>query len=100
MVSRLPIDETDVAFILEDLHRGRSIVPPHNVPNKITLAIWNPSEPLSVANCVIFDAHDYAEHISGLNHGLKPEQIWDEEVVDLVRKRRKEASAWWQRSLE
>ena len=98
--SRLPIDETDVAFVLEDLHRGRSIVPPHAVPNKITLAIWDPSVPLSVANCVVFDWHDFREHMSGFDHGLKPEQIWDEEGVELVKKRRKEAEEWWIRSLQ
>ncbi|KAJ7303605.1 hypothetical protein DFH08DRAFT_976949 [Mycena albidolilacea] len=34
LVGRLPLDEDDVALLFEDVHRGRSVVPPHAVPVK------------------------------------------------------------------
>lgn len=94
MISRLPIDETDVAYILEDLHRGRSLIPPHTVPNKYVLARWNPSEPLSVENCVVFDIKEHHRHVEGLGKGLQPDEIWGAEVATIADKRRKEAAEW------
>lgn len=84
----------DVAYILEDLHRGRSLIPPNVVPNKYILTRWDPSEPLSVENCVVLDASDYRRHVEGLEKGLKPTEVWGGEVTAIVNRRRKEASEW------
>ncbi|THH05781.1 hypothetical protein EW145_g4541 [Phellinidium pouzarii] len=99
-INRLPIDESDVAYIYEDLHRGRSVIPPHQVPNKATLTRWDPSEPLSVQNCVVFDWPEFKRHIEGVTDGVAPEAIWGDEVAGLISKRRKEAGEWWQRSMQ
>lgn len=98
--SRLPIDETDVAYILEDLHRGRSLIPPHPVPNKYVLTRWDPSTPLSVENCVVLDASEHRRHAEGLAKGLRPEEVWGAEVMALADGRMKEAAVWRERSMQ
>jgi hypothetical protein len=53
---RIPLDEDDVALLFEDVHRGRSVVPPRAVPVKPTLVRWDPARPLGVENVVVMDA--------------------------------------------
>ena len=55
---KLPIDESDVAYIFEDLHWGRSIIPPHPILAKPNLIRWDAARPLSVENCVVLSASD------------------------------------------
>ncbi|OCB86991.1 ubiquitin-protein ligase molybdopterin-converting factor [Sanghuangporus baumii] len=98
-INRLPIDETDVAFIFEDLYRGRSLIPPHRIPNKAQLTRWDPNEPLSVHNCIVLDLPEFKKHVDGLKEGKRPEQIWGDGVTALVAKRRKEAGEWWERAM-
>jgi len=50
---KLPIDENDIAYIFEDLHRGRSTVPPHPVLAKPSLVRWDINRALSIQNCVV-----------------------------------------------
>jgi hypothetical protein len=47
-----------VAYIFEDLHSGRSIVPPHRILAKSHLVRWDTSRPLSVENTVVLSASD------------------------------------------
>lgn len=49
-----------MAYIFEDLHRGRSIVPPHDVLSKPALTRWDVTRPLTVENCVVLSANDIA----------------------------------------
>ncbi|KAL5520929.1 hypothetical protein ACEPAF_2932 [Sanghuangporus sanghuang] len=98
-INRLPIDETDVAFIFEDLYRGRSLIPPHRIPNKAQLTRWDPNEPLSVHNCIVLDLPEFKKHVDELKEGKRPEQIWGDEVAALVAKKRKEAGEWWERAM-
>lgn len=96
--SKLPIDEDDVALIFEDLHRGRSLVPPHAIPARPVLARWDPSRPLSVENCVAFDMDEAERHerecYSGLGEGegerKRPAEVWGAEVAGIVDRRAKE----------
>ena len=91
--SRLPIDEDDVAFIFEDIHRGRSIIPPHDVPSRPTLVRWDPNLPLSLENCVVFELGSAEKHIRDCwdaKHSVQPDEIWGEEVALVVAKRREE----------
>ena len=96
--SRLPIDEDDIPLIFEDLHRGRSIVPPHDV-NRPTLVRWDLRLPLSIENCVVFESKEAERHVSecwdviaGLpRENVTPEDVWGEEVVEVVERRKREA---------
>ncbi len=87
-------------YIFEDLHRGRSIVPPHQLPKRPTLTRWNPQEPLTPENCVVFDFSELTKHLEGLKQGKTGEEIWGEEVAELVRKRKEEARAWMKKIIE
>lgn len=96
--SRLPINEDDISFIFEDLHRGRSIVPPHDI-NRPTLVRWDPRLPLSLENCVVFESKEAERHIrecwdtTGLpKQNVNPDKVWGEEVTSIVERRRLEAA--------
>jgi hypothetical protein len=47
-----------VGYVFEDLHRGRSTIPPHPVLSKPALSRWDVRRPLSVDNCVVLSAAD------------------------------------------
>ena len=49
-----------MAYIYEDLHRARSIVPPHHVLAKPALTRWDATRPLSADNCVVLSHADIA----------------------------------------
>jgi len=99
-LNRIPLDEIDVIYIFEDLNRGRSIVPPYQLPKRPTLTRWNPQEPLTPENCVVFDFSELTKHLEGLKQGKTGEEIWGEEVAELVRKRKEEARAWMKKIIE
>ena len=69
------------------------------MPNKASLTRWDPTEPLSVQNCVVLDAPELKKHLEGLKNGARPEEIWGDDVAQLMIKRRKEASEWWERAI-
>ncbi|KLO18992.1 ubiquitin-protein ligase molybdopterin-converting factor [Schizopora paradoxa] len=99
-LNRIPLDEVDVIYIFEDLHRGKSIVPPYQLPNKPVLTRWNPQDPLTPENCVVFDASELAKHVEGLKQGKTGEEIWGQEVAELVARRREEAREWMKKIME
>ncbi|KAJ7291932.1 hypothetical protein C8J57DRAFT_1492409 [Mycena rebaudengoi] len=83
-INKLPIDEDDVALIFEDLHRGRSVLPPHLVPARPMLVRWDAQKPLTVENCVVMDAPDVERH---LREGVG---LWGKEVAEVVERRARE----------
>lgn len=91
-INKLPIDEDDVALIFEDLHLGRSVVPPHAVPAHPTLLRWDPAKPLTLENCVVFESAEAAKHVRECltppteeAHSRKnPRTVWGDEVQAVV----------------
>ncbi|KAJ7818662.1 ubiquitin-protein ligase molybdopterin-converting factor [Mycena olivaceomarginata] len=82
LVGRIPLDEDDVALLFEDVHRGRSVVPPHAVPVKPTL----------VRNVVVMDAGEAGVHESDGGEGGPG--AWGEDVREAVRRRVEEVERW------
>jgi tRNA threonylcarbamoyladenosine dehydratase len=82
--SKLPIDENDVAFLFEDLHRGRSVVSPNRVPTRPVLLRWDIDRPLSLENCIVMDSPEADTHVQ---EGLVG---WDELTKALVYRRQEE----------
>ncbi|KAJ7756221.1 ubiquitin-protein ligase molybdopterin-converting factor [Mycena metata] len=81
VVSRIALDEDDVALIFEDLHRGgRSVLPPHAVCAKPTLVLWDATQGVSVENVVVMEAADAERHQREDGGGPG---IWGEELVSL-----------------
>jgi len=54
-ISRIPITEEDAGFLTEDLHRGRSCVPPYNIPSRPVLVRWDPSTQVSLQSSLTED---------------------------------------------
>jgi hypothetical protein len=88
------VSEQDIAYIFEDLHRGRSTVPPHAVLLRPQLARWDAREPLSVQNCVVLSDQDakVLQDEGGVGSELVERGVWPTETLDVVRRRQKEAA--------
>ncbi|KAF5384387.1 hypothetical protein D9615_003399 [Tricholomella constricta] len=94
IINKLPIDEDDVSLIFEDVHRGRSVIPPHNVPSRPVLVRWDISQPLTVDNCVVMEFGEAEKHSTEcgmLEQPLKrPEDVWGKAVKKVVDRRAEE----------
>jgi hypothetical protein len=90
-----------VAYIYEDLHRARSIVPPHDVLAKPALTRWDVTRPLSVENSVVLSHTDIArlDAAGGVGENVAwwngkagdPNAVPGNVVTDIVRRRQAEA---------
>jgi hypothetical protein len=58
----MPLDEEDVSLIIEDVHTGRSVLPPHLVPTRPAIVRWDPSQPLTPENVVFMELNDADRH--------------------------------------
>lgn len=122
--STLPLSQTDIALVFEDISLGRSIVPPHASCARPALLRWDPARPLSLENCVVAEfkeAELAVQDVFGVGaqveesavdggeaavdaHGevlqrraRSPTGVWGEEVAGVVQKRLAEAKrfeAW------
>ena len=103
--SKLEIDEDDVAMIFEDLHRGRSVIPPHAVPSRPTLVRWDPKLPLTAENCIVMEHSDAEKHAKeclgpgDAEQGVgaivrRPADFWGKEVAMVVERRIKEVAEY------
>ncbi|KAG8999614.1 hypothetical protein FRB90_012029 [Tulasnella sp. 427] len=95
---RLGIDENDIAYIFEDLHRGRSIVPPHLIPQRPLLSRWDVTKPLSVENCVVLAQEDLKRLDAAGGRGIDV-PAWSNStpadvVTAIVEKRIEDARSW------
>ncbi|KAJ7594381.1 hypothetical protein C8J56DRAFT_436001 [Mycena floridula] len=99
-LTKLPIDEDDVSMIYEDLYRGRSIIPPHEVPSKAALVRWDVSKRLSLENCVVMEEKNAEQHVqaSRSEEGsfIEPRLIWGDAVQDIVDARAKDIARYRQ----
>lgn len=84
------MDEDDVGLIFEDIHRGRSIVPPYDVPTRPALVRWDAKQPLALDNCVVLEHKDAEKHADAIKNGSGPEELWGKEVIDVVKRRQDE----------
>ncbi|KDR77066.1 hypothetical protein GALMADRAFT_1327319 [Galerina marginata CBS 339.88] len=95
-INKLPIDEDDVALVFEDLYQGRSVIPPFDVPTRPALVRWDPTRPLSVENCVVFELNDAEKHVRTCwnpdgSPATSPDQLWGSMVKEVVERRAAEA---------
>ncbi|KAF8816329.1 hypothetical protein BYT27DRAFT_7221523 [Phlegmacium glaucopus] len=66
-------DEDDIALIFEDIYRGCSLPPPHDVPTRLTWVRWDPARPLYLKNY--------------LASATTPKELWDSAVQHIVDRR-------------
>nr|ODN91594.1 mitochondrial protein [Cryptococcus depauperatus CBS 7855] len=89
---KLPISLDDIGFVFEELYHGRSSLPPFAIPLKAAVIRWDRSKELSFDNLVVMGNKEADKHMSECLVGGKPlEQVWGEEVVDLIKKKSEEA---------
>ncbi|KAH9931507.1 ubiquitin-protein ligase molybdopterin-converting factor [Fomitopsis serialis] len=71
-------------MLFDDIHRGRSVVPPHAVPSR-------PALPLALGNCVALEDKDADRHAKEcFEDGRRPEEVWGEECARVVERRKDE----------
>ncbi|KAK1216609.1 hypothetical protein PQX77_020729 [Marasmius sp. AFHP31] len=97
-MNRLPIDEDDVAFIFEDLYRGRSVIPPHEVPTKPALVRWDLSKPLVLENVIVMEEKDAVKHVKECRQGAEgaalPGEVWGKQVQEVVERKHSEVAKY------
>jgi hypothetical protein len=81
-----------VSLIFEDIHRGRSVIPPHNVPSRPVLLRWDISHPLTVDNCVVMEHGEAEKHSKACgtqeeDNFVDPKTVWGDEVQAIVDRR-------------
>ena len=91
MSSKLPFDEDACGLLFDDIHRGRSVVPPYAVPARPALVRWDPASPLALGNCVAMEDKDAERHVKEcFEVGKRPEEVWGADCAGLVERRREE----------
>ncbi|EUC61554.1 ubiquitin-protein ligase molybdopterin-converting factor [Rhizoctonia solani AG-3 Rhs1AP] len=93
-IAKLPMSEQDVAYVFEDLHRGRSTIPPHPVLTRPQLSRWNSKEPLTTVNCVVLSHQEVQllQDHGGMGEEVVNKGLWPSEALEVVRARQKEAN--------
>lgn len=92
---RVKIALSDVPYILEEIFHGKS--PISNYSTKLTLSRWDPTKEISFQNLVIMTKEEQQIHEKRvLNGGEKLEDVYPQEVLDLVAKRFEDEKYWSQ----
>ncbi|KAI0942867.1 hypothetical protein AcV7_002163 [Taiwanofungus camphoratus] len=91
-INKLPLDEDDMGLLFDDLHRGRSVIPPFPVPARPALVRWDPARSLALDNCVAMEYSEAERHATEcLEGGKNPEEAWGAEAAAVVKRRAEEA---------
>lgn len=90
---RIPISKSDIAYIVEEVFRGKSVVSGEST--RLQLSRWDINKPLSLQNTVLMTKNEVKVHEDKhLKGGEKLEDIYNKDVLDLVAKRFKEEN-WY-----
>ncbi|GAA5828151.1 hypothetical protein JCM5353_007806 [Sporobolomyces roseus] len=85
---RIPFSEDDMLYLFEEIHRARSVAPPHVFPSRPTVLRWKKEKGLAWDNLVVFERDEGAKHEKHCLFGDEdPEEYWGPEVTALVHKR-------------
>lgn len=83
---RIPISKSDIAYIVEEVFRGKSVVSGEST--RLQLSRWDINKPLSLQNTVLLTKNEVKTHEDKhLKGGEKLEDIYTKDVLDLVAKR-------------
>ncbi|GAA5972097.1 hypothetical protein JCM11641_002493 [Rhodosporidiobolus odoratus] len=86
--NRLPFSEDDMTYLYEEIHRTRSVCPPHALPARPTVLRWRKDKELAWDNIVVFDREEGARHEEHCLVGNEDaEEYWGKEVTELVHQR-------------
>ena len=80
-----------MAYLYEEIHRAKSVAPPHVYPARPTVLRWRKERGLAWDNLVVFDRDEGRVHEERCLVGDEdPEEVWGEEVAELVARRMEE----------
>lgn len=83
---RIPISKNDIAYIVEEVFRGKSVVSGEST--RLQLSRWDISKPLSLQNTVLLTKSEAKSHEDKhLKGGEKLENLYSKDILDLVSKR-------------
>lgn len=88
---RLPFSVEDVAYAFEEIHHGRTVVPPHESLSKAQLQRWDSTLPLSYSNVALFSRDQAKIHEKEvLEGGKSPAEVWGAQALKMMRLRQAE----------
>lgn len=99
---RVPLSESDVGYIVEEVFRGKSVV--SGFPTRLMLVRWEKlpegclkedDSPLRIEGVVLMTKEEGKKHVEEVLKGEKtPEEVWGKEVVERVERARKEEAMY------
>jgi len=77
-----------MTYLYEEIHRAKSVAPPHVYPARPTVLRWRKERGLAWDNLVVFDREEGRVHEERCLLGEEdPDEVWGPEVARLVAKR-------------
>ena len=84
------LSTADIAYVLDEIYRGRSILSPRNYRN-LTICEWRIGAGLHFGNAVILTKGEAEAHLQlAERHQNRLEDMYDKETIDRVEARLKE----------
>lgn len=84
----IPFSVNDIAYLFEEVFRGRSIVPPFDSLSGAQLERWDSTLPLSFQNVALFSRAQAKVHEAEvLKKGRSPVEVWGADAANMVRRR-------------
>ncbi|KAJ9475739.1 tRNA threonylcarbamoyladenosine dehydratase 1 [Pseudozyma hubeiensis] len=84
----IPFSINDIAYLFEEVFRGRSIVPPFESLSGAQLQRWDSTLPLSFQNVALFSRSQAKVHEAEvLKKGRSPVEVWGGDAANMVRRR-------------
>ncbi|EST08144.2 UBA/THIF-type NAD/FAD binding fold [Kalmanozyma brasiliensis GHG001] len=84
----IPFSVNDIAYLFEEVFRGRSVVPPFDSLSGAQLERWDSTLPLSFQNVALFSRAQAKVHEREvLGKGRSPVEVWGGDAANMVRRR-------------
>ncbi|KAJ1018655.1 hypothetical protein NDA13_006345 [Ustilago tritici] len=84
----IPFSVNDIAYLFEEVFRGRSIVPPFDSLSGAQLERWDSTLPLSFQNVALFSRAQAKMHEAEvLKKGRSPFEVWGPDAANMMKRR-------------
>ncbi|KAJ1021096.1 hypothetical protein NDA16_003882 [Ustilago loliicola] len=84
----IPFSVNDIAYLFEEVFRGRSIVPPFDSLSGAQLERWDSTLPLSFQNVALFSRAQAKVHEAEvLKKGRSPFEVWGADAANMMKRR-------------
>lgn len=84
----IPFSVNDIAYLFEEVFRGRSVVPPFDSLSGAQLERWDSTLPLSFQNIALFSRAQAKVHEAEvLKKGRSPVEVWGADAANMMKRR-------------